>query len=304
MEWGNLWLLVVIALVSFALSFLGAAVGLVLGHLRLPLLIAYLGNPAAGAACNLIVSGTGALAGSFRHVREGRVSWHCLALMGLPSAAGAVLGVELFSRQISHFWAYLVLGVVLVVSGLQMTRPSAAGRKAPELPRLARFAIEVGIGLGLGALASVTGLMLGSLRLPMMMRFLKLGPKVAVGSNMAIGCLTALVGTTWWFWTGLSRGKLEADAGSRFFWPELTALLVVVPPTMLGGYLGGWLTGRVRQETVKALAGWIVAATGVLLVGQGGWPTAKQFFQRPPLEVPGLTEPYESFEDWDVEDDG
>src|SRR4051812_48427675 len=72
---GSLGLLIGIGALSFFLAFIGAAVGLILGHLRLPLLIAYLGSPAAGAMTNLIISGSGAVAGSASHVREGRVSW-------------------------------------------------------------------------------------------------------------------------------------------------------------------------------------------------------------------------------------
>ena len=49
METHHVFLLCGIALLSFVLSFIGSAVGLVLGHLRLPLLIAYLGSPGAGA---------------------------------------------------------------------------------------------------------------------------------------------------------------------------------------------------------------------------------------------------------------
>jgi hypothetical protein len=48
MEPGSLWLLIAIALLSFALAFIGAAVGLVLGHLRWPLLIAHVGSPGRG----------------------------------------------------------------------------------------------------------------------------------------------------------------------------------------------------------------------------------------------------------------
>src|SRR5262249_49179986 len=87
-----------IAAVSFVLSFLGAAVGLALGHLRLPLLLAYLHDAAQAAATNLAVSGLGALAGSFRHVREGRCSLLMLALIGVPSAIGAAAGMLLFVK--------------------------------------------------------------------------------------------------------------------------------------------------------------------------------------------------------------
>src|SRR5437868_6786953 len=82
-------ILAAIGMTSFALSFYGAAIGLILGHLRLPLLIYYLPSTAAGMATNLAISGLGALTGSVRHARDGRVSLRLLALMGIPSIVGA-----------------------------------------------------------------------------------------------------------------------------------------------------------------------------------------------------------------------
>jgi uncharacterized membrane protein YfcA len=289
MEWGNLWLLAAIAVLSFALSFIGAAVGLILGHLRLPLLITYLGGPAAGAATNLITSGVGALSGSLKHVRDGRVSWHCLGLMGVPSACGAALGAYLFTRVVNPFWSYLVIGGMLVVSGVNLVRPSQGEEQAADLPALWSHLLEVLIGLGLGVLAAVTGLMLGSLRLPMMMRVLKLDPKVAAGSNMAIGCLTAMVGAATTF-----------AAGKDLPWPRMVvALAVVGPPTVLGGWLGGWLTGRLTKDSVRRLAGWIIAVTGLMMVGQGVWPLTQQTT----AEVPEFTVPDDDDDVPDADDD-
>lgn len=250
--------LIGIALVSFALSAMGAAVGLVLGHLRLPLLIAYLGSPAAGASTNLAVSGLGAFAGAIRHAREGRVSPTVLLLMGIPSAAGSVAGVLLFVK-VNRIWSHLALGLVLLFLGLRMlrARPAAQAAEAVALPRGIRLLGEVAIGLFLGVLASVTGLMMSSLRVPMMIRLLHIDPKIAVGSNLAIGFLTAAIGAA-----------TSALAGGGFDW---LALLIVGPPTMLGSYLGAQLTGRLRKEAVQRLLGWTIAAMGLLMVVQGGW---------------------------------
>src|SRR4051794_23975955 len=121
MQPGSPWLLVGIGALSFVLAFIGAAVGLILGHLRLPLLIAYLGSPTAGAMTNLIISGSGALAGSASHVRAGRVSWPGVALIGIPSALGAILGVLIFVR-INPLWSYMVIGVMLVISAVNLIR--------------------------------------------------------------------------------------------------------------------------------------------------------------------------------------
>lgn len=74
-----MFILCAIGVLSFVLSFIGAAVGMVLGHLRLPLFVAFLGSPVTGASTNLAVSGIGALAGAYCHVRGGRVSLTALS---------------------------------------------------------------------------------------------------------------------------------------------------------------------------------------------------------------------------------
>ncbi|MBI2803700.1 MAG: sulfite exporter TauE/SafE family protein [Planctomycetes bacterium] len=285
MEAGSPLLLGAIGALSFVLAFIGAGVGLVLGHLRLPLLVAYFGVPGTGTMTNLIISGTGAIAGAASHVRAGRVSWKAVALMGIPSALGAILGVLFFVR-LNPLWSYLVIGVMLVVSGFSLIRKKSDAEPGEDISPMRRMALETAIGLALGALAAVTGLMLGSLRLPMMIRYLRMDPKEAIGTNMVVGCVTAAVGST----TGLFAGDGQM--------PWLV-MAVVVPPTILGGWLGGWLTGKITKETVQGMAGVIVMLTGVLLVGQGTVGVVR----RPHDAVPPLV--HESdFDDWfDFDDD-
>ena len=270
MQPGSPWLLVAIGVLSFVLAFIGAAVGLILGHLRLPLLIIYLGSPTAGAMTNLIISGTGALGGSAGHVREGRVSWPGVALIGIPSMLGALIAVLIFVR-INPLWSYIVIGIMLVISGINLVRSKPKERPPIAVTPVLKIVREVVIGLFLGALAAITGLMLGSLRLPMMIRYLHMDPKEAIGTNMVVGCLTALVGAG----TGLIAGD------GRLHWLVLAA---VVPPTLLGGWLGAWLTGKVSKLAVQQFAGWVIAVTGVLLVGQGVVGTIR----RPRTVVPPM----------------
>lgn len=279
MQPGSPWLLVGIGVLSFALAFIGAAVGLILGHLRLPLLIGYLGSPTSGAMTNLLISGAGALSGSASHVREGRVSWPGVALIGIPSGIGAVLGVLIFVR-INPLWSYLVIGAMLIISGINLVCKKSEDRPAARITKWRRVIGEVVIGLVLGALAAVTGLMLGSLRLPMMIRYLRMDPKEAVGTNMVVGCLTAAVGVI----TGLLAGDGRLD------WLVLAA---VVPPTILGGWLGGWLTGKISKEAVQRFAGWVVLATGAIMIGQGSIGTMR----KPRAVMPPVVDQWE-YDDW------
>jgi uncharacterized membrane protein YfcA len=253
-----LLLLAAIALTSFALSFFGAAVGLILGHLRLPLLVYYLPSTTAGMATNLLISGAGALTGALRHARAGRISPHLVALMGVPSVVGATLGA-LFLTRVDSAWARLVIGAFLLTSGVGLIRARAReGARSVTLGPL-RVLFEVVVGLVIGFLAAVTGLMLGSLRLPMMIRYLKIDPQVAVGTNMAIGCVTALVGAA----------TLCPRVGSLALFP----LLVVIPPTVAGAYLGAYFTGRVRKEVLRRLVGLVIVLAGLGMAAEGAWKT-------------------------------
>jgi uncharacterized membrane protein YfcA len=245
--------LVGIGAISFVLSYVGAAAGLILGHLRLPLLVYALGNPIAGASTNLAVSGIGAVAGSTKHFRDGRVSGKVLLLMGLPSIVGAIVGV-LFFVSIDPVWSHACIGLMLIYSGFELVR---AGRKGSDQNPVgtARWAAawEVVIGLGLGMLAAVTGLMLGTIRLPMMIKWLRIDPGVAVGSNMVIGCLTAVA------------AAVTAWAAGGGIHPLSVAILG--PPTILGSYLGARKTGRLSPAALKRLVGWVVGLSGVFMTG-------------------------------------
>jgi uncharacterized membrane protein YfcA len=258
MDTHSLLLLSAIGVTSFALSFYGAAIGLILGHLRLPLLIYYLPSTAAGMATNLAISGMGALTGSVRHAREGRVSLRLLALMGIPSVAGALLGA-FFVLRVDSVFARVAVGGFLIISGVNLTLSrNGEGQSVNPFGAL-RMLAEIVIGLAIGFLAAVTGLMLGSLRLPMMIKILKIDPRVAVGTNMAVGCITAAAGACA-LWPG----------GENF---DLMTLVIVGPLTILGGYWGSRCTGGFRKESLQFLVGCTVALTGAGMLAEGLWKT-------------------------------
>ncbi|MFO0844168.1 MAG: sulfite exporter TauE/SafE family protein [Gemmataceae bacterium] len=160
--------------------------------------------------------------------------------MGIPSLIGAVVASYLVARHVSHFWSHFATGTMLVVSAVNLVRSGKPCKDDPSAPRSQSIPLEVVIGLGLGALAAVTGLMLGSLRLPMMIRWPKFDTRVAVGSSIAIGSLTGLVAVA----TTMLAGEVE--------WSRLAATLALLTvPTVAGGLLVGW-RGACRRRTCNA----------------------------------------------------
>ena len=70
-----LWQLALLSLLSLAVGLLGGFVGLALGTMRLPALLLMGVNPQFAAGTNILVSALSAVAGGYRHVKEGRIDW-------------------------------------------------------------------------------------------------------------------------------------------------------------------------------------------------------------------------------------
>jgi uncharacterized membrane protein YfcA len=187
--------------------------------------------------------------------------------------------------KVNRFWAHTALGLVLLVLGVRLVRRGPAHQAAAGPPGAFRLLGEVLIGLLLGALAAVTGLMMNGLRLPVLVRLLRGEVAVAVGTNMAIGLLTALVGVV-----------AAWAVGSGF---DLLALAVVGAPTILGSYLGATLTGRLSKETLQQVLGWVIAVLGLLMILEGFWKaTRPRDLQPPPQTSAEVQELEEETDEW------
>ncbi len=251
--------LALVGLLSFALSYVGASVGLVLGQLRLPALVYALGSPIVGAATSLAVSAVAALVGAARHAREGRVNLRLMVTIGGPSAIAAFLTAR-SAHLLDPQTVRGAIGIALLVTAAFMMRKGAKEWKdepvdEPYPATTGRVVAEVTVGGVLGALAALVGLLLGTLRLPVMLR-LGVPTGKAVGTNMAIGAFTGVVAAA----TTFAEGNVD-----------IAAFAIVAPATILGAYLGASATGRMHKQTLRML----IAATLVVI---GGWMVAEAWF--------------------------
>jgi uncharacterized membrane protein YfcA len=254
--WG---LIIFTSFLSFALSWLGASIGLILGHLRLPLLIYILDSPILGALSNLIISGFGALGGSIQHYKNKRISSRVLLLIGVPSIIGAILGVWIFIH-IPKFWGYLIISIMFIYSGINLIVGDKEGRSQYHFSKAFLIISQILMGLVLGMLSTVSGLMLGSLRLPLMIKMFNIDTKVAIGSNLVIGCMTAFAGA-------ICSWILIPEKNLLTFY----STLFIIPPTLLGGYLGAKMTDRFSADKLTFIIGIAVVLMGVFFIAQAFW---------------------------------
>jgi uncharacterized protein len=230
----------------FVVAFAGGAVGLVLGNIRLPAVLLVASSPAAGAGANIGISGVAAFTAAVAHIRAGRINWRLFAWMAPPSMAGAVVG-GLISGAIPDTALLLVIGATLLYFGIDLLRrpprPRAEGGGGGELD--VRAAVVSGALIGL--LGGLVGLILGSLRMPALLRWVGEVPARAVGTNLAVG-----------FWVGVAGVVGHVPGGV-----DWTVLGVGAAASIPGALLGARLTGRLSERQ-------LLRAIGAILVVAGG----------------------------------
>ena len=239
-----------IALWCFLTAVTGGLVGLVLGNIRLPVLLFAAANPAAASGANIAISGIAAATASITHVRERRVDWRLVAWMTPPSVAGAV-GGGLLASAVPGDALRIVIGTALLLFGIDTLRPRRA--TAPRTSRIDFRAAAIAAGLAIGFLGGLIGLILGSLRLPALLRWVGEDPAMAIGTNLVVGIAVGAAGLIGHLPGGVDWTLLEVGAAAS------------IP----GALLGSRLTGRLSQPQLLRAVGAILLVAGTAAILQG-----------------------------------
>jgi uncharacterized protein len=218
----------------------------VLGTLRLPAILLLSGDASAGAGTNIGISAASAASGGVRHAREGRVDRRVVAWMTPPSLVGAVIGA-LLTDELPTRLLLAAIAAILAWNGLDLLIRPVRGREASK-PRLAPAVI---FGFLIGILGGAVGVILGTLRMPALLRGVGMSARRAVGTNLVIGFALGSAA----FLTHALLGNVE--------W-ELFA--VGVAGAIPGGWLGARLTGLISEETLRRAIGVALIAIAIAFV--------------------------------------
>jgi hypothetical protein len=223
--------------------------GLVLGTLRLPLIVLATGSPLAAAGTNIAISAAAAAAGGLKHAREGRVDWRVVAWTAPPSVVGAVIGA-LVADDVSEALLYGLIAGVLVWSGIDLALRPISPRPRERL----RVVRGGGLAFGIGALGGAVGVILGTLRMPALVRSVGLDVRRAAGTNLVVG-----------FLLGVAAFATYALGDEGIDWRVLAAGLAGAIP---GGWLGARATGRVSENTLRLALGAVLVLVGLAFAVQ------------------------------------
>ena len=234
----------------FAVALAGGLAGLVLGNIRLPAVLAAASSPAAGAGANIGISGIAAAAASIAHIRAGRVNWRLFGWMAPPSMAGAVAG----GYAAGAIPDEVLLGGDRSDPPLFRHRPAAAvARARAQAARGARHPRGRGGGARIGLLGGLVGLILGTLRMPALLRNVGETAQRAVGTNLAVGVCVGVAGVIGHAPEGVDWDLLALGGAAS------------VP----GAVIGARLTGRLSTEQLLRAIGALLVVAGAGDPGPG-----------------------------------
>ncbi|HEX7032449.1 MAG TPA: sulfite exporter TauE/SafE family protein, partial [Nitrososphaera sp.] len=184
----DLLTIIILGLLGLAIGFVGGLLGLVLGVLRFPIILAAAGGSGATAATvagtNIGISTLGAMTAAIRHFRKNNVHLRIFAVMAATGAAGAFLGSTM-TQQVPATLLFIIVGLIVSYEAYSLITSTKRNKTEQNVTRKPNLGIESSIGFSVGFLGGMVGLVLGSIRMPAMIEVLKMEPKVAIGTNLA-----------------------------------------------------------------------------------------------------------------------
>jgi uncharacterized membrane protein YfcA len=234
----------------FVVAFAGGLLGLVLGNIRLPIFLLAGSNPAAVGGANIAVSGLAAAAGSIAHIRACRVHWRLVFWMAPPSVAGAIGGGYAAGHLPANILR-IVIGGALFGFGVDLLRPRQNPAPLPQAEPDLRAAVIAGAAIG--AIGGLIGLILGTLRVPALIRWVGEEPARAVGTNLVVGIAVGAAGLL---------GHLPSGV-------DWTLLAVGGVTSIPGALLGSRYTGRLSAPSLLRAIAIILLISGALTILRG-----------------------------------
>ncbi|MFL5752538.1 MAG: sulfite exporter TauE/SafE family protein [Bacteroidia bacterium] len=253
--------------------FIGIVLGLIGGGgsiLGVPVLVYLLGFPAdVATGYSLFIVGLTSLIGSYRNIAKGNISLESLLIFAIPSLITVfcvrnylmpVLPEVIFTwgnfMVKKNFLIMFVFSMLMIFSSFSMIRSNRIPRRK-EINReeFARSPLQVPIvislGIAVGFLSGFVGAGGGFLIIPVLVFFVRVPIKKAIGTSLAIIAINSLIGFAGTF------GHINAD------WKFLLTLSsLAIAGIIIGTYLNNFVSGK----RLKPAFGWFTLVVGIFIV--------------------------------------
>jgi uncharacterized membrane protein YfcA len=246
--------------------FIGISLGLIGGGgsiLTLPVLVYLLGiNPVLSVTYSMFIVGTTSLVGSVNYMRQQQVNYKTALFFALPSfltiyltrtfivpaIPDPVFTIDTFvlTKNVAVMVFFALIMLAASTSMIRNNGPEITGEKRFNWPVIMLDGALVGI------LTGIVGAGGGFLIIPALVLLARLPMKVAVGTSLLIIAANSLIGF----------GNSFAVAVDWSFLLKFTALSVV------GIFVGTYLTRFIPGQKLKKSFGWFVLIMGVYIISR------------------------------------
>lgn len=253
----------------FASILIGVSLGLIGGGgsiLTVPVLVYLLGlNPVLSTAYSLFVVGTTSLVGSFTYMRKQLVNYRAALVFAIPSFITVFLTRKFLVPAIPDPVFTLgdftlskgagimgLFALIMLAAAFSMIRHKEDQEKDSEGEGTSFNYPLIGLeGAAVGLLTGLVGAGGGFLIIPALVLLAKLPMKMAVGTSLLIIAAKSLIGFL---------GDVGQQAIDWQFLAIFTSLSVV------GIFLGSYLTRFIPGEKLKRIFGWFVLGMAVFIL--------------------------------------
>jgi uncharacterized membrane protein YfcA len=236
------------AIAGLVASFLSGLLGIGGGLVLTPLLL-YLPPVVGGAAIPVkIVTGltivqaiSGSVLGTLRHRAYGNVSSRLVWLMGPPIAIASLVGA-LVSRDTSDSVILLVFAILAFAGAVLLLLPvEARDESAADVRADPKVAIPIALVLGFfGGMVGIGGI---AFIIAVLIYFLRVPPRIAIGSSLGIGLFSAVA-------------ALIGKAATAQIDPPLAAIVFV--SALVASPVGAAVSVRTQPRALLAILAVIV----------------------------------------------
>lgn len=221
-------------------------------------------NPITATAYSLFVVGVTAAVGAFQNMKKGLVDWKTALVFSIPAFIAVytmrkyilpVIPEKLFSiGEIpidKNMGIMLFFAIIMFLAAISMIRSRNNDKTEETESKLSSIPLIVLEGLGVGLITGAVGAGGGFLIIPALVLLAKLPMKKAVATSLLIIAVKSLIGFI---------GDVENLAMDWNF------LLLFTGISIIGVFIGIWLSRYIPGQKLKKGFGWFVLFMGIFIV--------------------------------------
>ena len=232
--------------------------------LSVPILVYIMGvEPILATAYSLFIVGTTALFGGFQKAKQKLVDFRKVVLFGIPTIISVfitrkiivpripeiVFSTSVFTLHKSVF-IMIIFAIVMIFASIRMIKPLQIEIQEGE-GKLNYIKIFIQ-GVLIGLVAGFVGAGGGFLIIPALLFLAKTPMKIAVGTSLFIVAAQSLIGFL---------GDLRPEQNLN--WNLLITFTIC---SIIGVFIGSYLSKKIEGEKLKTGFGWFVLAMGIYII--------------------------------------